>query len=144
MDTGQAAPDGRPYTRASIHARFDARPHNSCVLADGGGKLMGALRARATLTEDNGVPVKDLSDIYIWRTDHIGSGPVDDATFEYYATRVPPAHVDRVEDMMTLTGKVVNSSVTTPHVKFMHRYNDGAELCIARAIIALQEAGMNV
>lgn len=104
---------------------------------------MGALRARATLTEDNGVPVHALSDIFIWRTDHVGNGTVDDATFEYYATRVPPAGVEIVEDS-TLDGRILERAVTSPHVKFMHRYNDGAELCIARAIIALQEAGMNV
>jgi hypothetical protein len=104
---------------------------------------MGALTAQVMLTGDGGGYIKAVSEIYIWRTDHIGSGTIDDATFEYYATRVPPAGVEIVEDS-TLDGRILERAVTSPHVKFMHRYNDGAELCIARAIIALQEAGMNV
>lgn len=102
---------------------------------------MGALNAIIMITDDSGYQVgKPISEIYIYRTQQL----VDtDDVYEYYAMRIPPNEVETVE-MRTLMDYNSVVEIATPHVKFMHKYSDGAELCIARAIIALQEAGMNV
>lgn len=101
---------------------------------------MGTLKSKITLTDAHGRNQRYVSNTYIWR-DEIE--PDSEGFLTYYAARIPPAEVDYTEDR-TWGGRVVIRHIDTPHVTFQHRYSDGAEICVARAILALHEAGMNV
>jgi len=104
---------------------------------------MGALRMKLGLTYDSGVTNGHISDIYIWRNE-IQNSPND--TMTYYAARVAPDMVEyeTVEGLNFMGSAQIHKYITTPHVTFNHKHSDGAEICLARAILALQEAGMNV
>jgi hypothetical protein len=77
--------------------------------------------------------------MYIWRTEAVA----EDGWAEYYVTRQPPDYVEIITDS-TMDGSVYNQIIVDKHAKFKHRYDDGAEICTARAILALEEAGLNV
>ena len=105
---------------------------------------MGALKYEIILATDAGSSTSLISELYVWRVDILED---EDGWYEYYAMRVPPngVQMETVEEhTLTRTTAVHYQYITTPHVKFKHRYSDGAEICMARAILALQEAGMNV
>jgi hypothetical protein len=106
---------------------------------------MGTLHYRLDTTKDNGMPVGNgITDLFIWRAE---PKQHNDDVLHYYAARVPPEQItwETVEDIsfMDLNRKPLTYP-SHPIVEFDHKYSDGAELCIARAILALQEKGMNL
>jgi hypothetical protein len=101
---------------------------------------MGALRVDVSMAYGDGIIQSSISEIYIYRMQSMND---TNDVLEYYASRVPPDDLETVEER-SFTDPAISTIITTPHVKFMHKYSDGAELCLARAIIALEEAGMNV
>ena len=104
---------------------------------------MGALYVKLGISNDYGNNVKEISTVFIWRAD---AKTNDDDTLTYFASRVAPADIDYeyVDDINFMGTTTTHSYISTPHVTFNHKYSDGAEICLARAILALQEAGMNV
>lgn len=101
---------------------------------------MGALRFRVDIVDEWGTAPKMpmISELYIWRSEHKGDG----VGLKYYASRRPPADQE-YEEQTNFTGVTYIRHYTNA-VEFYHDYDDGAELCVARAILALKEAGLNV
>lgn len=100
---------------------------------------MGALRYMIDLTDDYGnTRSPSITTLHIWRSEEKGDG----VGLKYYASRQPPAEAEYVEEA-NLTGVTYVRHYTNA-VEFYHDYDDGAELCVARAILALKEAGLNV
>lgn len=105
---------------------------------------MGALYNSIKLSTDYGkIPGgAPITDMFIWR-----EGPVNtDGTAEYYVSRGAPKDysVEKVEEY-SLTGPLINYDYkirTHPAYKFTHTYSDGAEICVARAILALHAEGL--
>ena len=105
---------------------------------------MGTLAAFIKLTDDDGRIGKHISGMFIWRAEPLLH---DDDVLTYNVSRKPPADIDwEVVEEMTLIGgdNIQHTYPTEPIYQFKHKYSDGAELCIARAILALQEKGMNL
>ena len=101
------------------------------------------LKVKVQLADELGdTSPRSLSDIYIFSPEN-GIGDRYDDSYQYYAARVPPAELEYME-LRTLIDYSSVKEITTPHVRFMHKPSDGVEICVARAIIALEEAGMNV
>ena len=100
---------------------------------------MGTLAARIALTPDDGSwPRYDLSSMYIWREE---SKEHDDDTLTYNVARLPPEAIEWEEEVSyTFTETITHRHTNTPIIQFRHKYSDGAELCVARAILALHEA----
>lgn len=102
---------------------------------------MGTLSYEIKLTDNDGNPRVAVSGLYIWRNESMQQ---TGDTLHYYASRTPPAELEYSDDL-TLTSLVTGRIYRGDEVvEFDHTYSDGAELCVARAILALKEAGLNV
>ena len=99
---------------------------------------MGALKVGLDIVDSYGTTLTTIQELYIFRT-----AKLEDISgvYEYYVTLVPNASLEWVNER-AFTDNVEQASLATPHAKFLHKYDDGAELCAARAIIALKDAGM--
>lgn len=105
---------------------------------------MGVLYYELNLGNDHGALAKPITQLFIWREEGLMH---EDDWLTYKASRTAPGRLtyETFEDM-TFAGNVVNRRTYPVQavVTFQHKHSDGAELCIARAILALQEAGHNV
>jgi hypothetical protein len=105
---------------------------------------MGALRAHLTITDNHGRPTQGISEIFIWREE---AKTNDDDVLTYYAARMSPeefSYNTESIDVRTFAESDTDSSyeVKPPHVTFRHKYSEGAEICVARAILALEAEGI--
>ncbi len=100
---------------------------------------MGALRVKLDLVDSYGTARgPNINTLYISRTEPFDS---DQSIYEYYVALVPESEWEW-DSTQTLDGVMQFKELITPHAKFLHAYNDGAELCAMRAMLALKDAGM--
>ena len=102
---------------------------------------MGTLDYSLGISDSSGRRQSHITNLYIWRNESMKQ---TGDTLHYYASRTPPANLEYSE-YRTLIGAVTHIQYRGDDVvEFEHTHSDGAELCVARAILALQGAGLNV
>ena len=102
---------------------------------------MGTLYYNVGIADTKGNPINGITGLFIWRKTSLTN---KDDVLTYYASRTPPDLIEyEYVDDITFSGTTQHKYPTVPVVEFEHKYSDGAELCVARAILALQEKGLN-